>query len=108
MPYLALSDLFVLSSKQRLRIQHKTFGGGEPRGGLLLVGVPQSGVNLKGFEMSHGQGQLHLFGFQVRPDSRSRLCGSGRGWKQGNSFLKGAVVRFGRRGGVGFLSEGSG
>lgn len=93
-----------------LRIQHGAFGGAEARGGLLLVGDGSPGGEQKGFELNHGQGQLHLFGFQVRP----HVFGAGSRWGQGEGAgdppLKGAVVRLGRRwrGGVGFLSEGRG
>lgn len=80
-------------------------------GGLLRVGVPSSGVEPERFEMNHRQGQHHLFGLQIRPDSRSRVWGSRSCWEQGGGSLSdGAAVRFRRRwqGGVGVLSEGSG
>lgn len=105
MCYVRLSlDLEPVCSKQR----PNTFGLVEAGGGVLLVGLPSSGVEPKGLEMNHGEGQIHRFGFQMRTDSQSHVCSSGRGWRQGEAFLKGGVVRFGRRGGVGLLSEGSG
>lgn len=95
-----------------LGIQHNAFGGAEAGGALhLLAGVPSSGV--EGLVLNHGQGQLHLFGLQMRPDGRRCVRGSGcclqHRWGAADSFLKGDVVRFGGRcrGGVGFLSEGS-
>lgn len=95
-------------SKKRLRIQPISVGLVEAGGGVLLVGLPSSGAEPEGLEMNHGEGQLHSFGLQMRPDGRSHVCSSGRGWKQADAFLKGGVVRFGRRGGGGLLPEGSG
>lgn len=82
-----------------LKVHHNAFGRVVDAGGeRLRVGVPSSGVEPEGSEMNHGQGQRHLFGFQMRPDGRSRVCSWGSCWKQGGeSLLDPAVLRFGRR-----------
>lgn len=95
-----------------LKIHQNAFGKVDGGGGLLWVGVLLSGVEPEGFVVNHGQGQRHLFGFQVRPDDRGRwVFGWGSCWKQGgDSLLDDAAARFGRRWrkGVNALSEGSG